>query len=66
MNRSRPTAVKPVAVTINGVKHYGMYFVQSAMVHVQSTFGNKATQVGELPPETVARILLSELVRAQS
>ena len=62
MSRSKPTAVKPVTVTINGVPHNGTYFVQSSMVHVQSMLGSKATQVGGSPPETIAKLLLSELV----
>jgi hypothetical protein len=32
-------------------------------VYVQSPFGAKATQVGASPPEGVAMLLLSELVR---
>jgi hypothetical protein len=36
------------------------------MVHVQPTLGSKATQVGGLPPETIAKLLLSELVRASA
>jgi hypothetical protein len=63
MSGSRPTAVKLVTVTIDGGTHRGTYFVQSSMVHVQSAFGNKATQVGVTPPETIAKMLLSELVR---
>jgi hypothetical protein len=55
--------VKRVTVTIDGVTHEGMYFIQNYMVHVLSSFGAKATQVGGSPPEMVARMLLSELVR---
>jgi hypothetical protein len=61
-----PTPVKDVVVMINGVEHRGTYFVQSSMVHVRSDAGSKATQVGGSPPETIAKILLSELVRASS
>jgi hypothetical protein len=64
MKSSKPTAVKTVTVTIKGVTHHGTYFVQSSMVHVHSTLGSKTTQVGGSPPETVAKLLLSELVRA--
>jgi hypothetical protein len=63
MKRSRPTTVKPVAVTIDGVTHHGTYFVQGSMVHVQSTLGTKKTHVGGAPPEVIAQLLLSELVR---
>jgi hypothetical protein len=63
---SRPSAVKTITVTINGSEHHGTYFVQGSAVHVQSKVGAKATQVGGSPPEMIARLLLSELVRAAS
>jgi hypothetical protein len=55
--------VKRVTVTINGVIYEGTYFVQNYMVHVVSSFGSKATQLGGSTPETLAKMLLSELVR---
>jgi hypothetical protein len=55
--------VRRVSVTINGVTHEGTYFVQNYMVHVLSSFGAKAIQLGGSPPEMIARMLLSELVR---
>jgi hypothetical protein len=36
------------------------------MVHVQSSFGAKVTQVGNSSPEMIAKMLLSELVRASA
>ena len=57
-------SVRTVTVTIHGVTHEGMYYLQGSTVHVQSSFGKKATQVGGSPPEAVAKMLLSELVRA--
>ena len=56
--------VKQVTVTIDGVIYEGTYFVQNYIMHVVSSFGAKATRLGKLPPETIARMLLSELVRA--
>jgi hypothetical protein len=64
MRGSKPTEVKPVTVTIDGVTHHGTYFVQGSMVHVQSTLGSKKTHVGGAPPEAIAKLLLSELVHA--
>jgi hypothetical protein len=58
--------VKRVAVTIDGVTYEGTYFVRNYMVHVLSAFGTKATQVGRSPPEMIARMLLSELVRGST
>jgi hypothetical protein len=55
--------VKRVTVTINGVIYEGTYFVQNYMVHVVSSFGAKATQLGGSTPETLAKMLLSEVVR---
>jgi len=66
MRGNRPSPVRGVTVTIDGVTHYGTYFVQSSNVYVQSPFGAKATQVGASPPESVAMLLLSELVRQRS
>ena len=56
--------VKRVTVTIDGVKYEGSYFIQNYLVHVLSPFGAKATQLGGSPPEMIARMLLSELVRS--
>jgi hypothetical protein len=64
MRDHRPTFVREVSVTIGDEIHHGTYFVQGSMVHVQSSFGAKATQVGNSPPQMIAKMLLSELVRA--
>jgi hypothetical protein len=61
-----PIPVKTVTVTLGGVTYEGMYYLESSMVHVQSSFGKKATQVEGSLPEAVAKILLSELVRASA
>jgi hypothetical protein len=55
--------VRNVRVTIKGVTYEGTYYIQDRMVHVQSAYGTKATQVGGLTPEGIARLLLSELIR---
>ena len=57
--------VSHVSVTINGLTHHGQYRVESGTVYVESPFGSKASPVGGLPPEDVARLLLSELVRGR-
>jgi hypothetical protein len=64
MAKSKPGPVKIISVTIDGVTHSGTYFVQGTTVHVHSTMGAKATRVGRSPPEAIAKMLLSELVRA--
>jgi hypothetical protein len=63
MRGGGPTAVKSVIITINGVEYRGTYFVQGSTVHVQSTLGRKAAQVGG-SPEIIAKLLLLELVCA--
>jgi hypothetical protein len=59
-----PIPVKIAAVTIDGVAYEGIYYVQGSVVCVESPFGAKAIQVGKLPPDAIAKMLLSELVRA--
>jgi len=61
-----PSAVKTVTVTIDGVIHHGTYYLQGSLVYVQSEFGTKATQLGGSTPETIAKMLLSELVRGST
>jgi hypothetical protein len=60
---SRPSSVKPVTVTIDRVTHYGTYYVQDSLVYVQYGTARKETQVGGSPAESIAQLLLSELVR---
>lgn len=62
----RPAVVKTLTVTIYGVAYHGTYFIQNSIVYVQSSFGSKATQLGTSPPEMVAKLLLSELVRERA
>jgi hypothetical protein len=59
-----PIPVKIATVTIDGVTYEGIYYVQHSVVCVESPFGAKATQVGKSLPEVIAKMLLSELVRA--
>jgi hypothetical protein len=66
MRDHRPTFAREVSVIIGDEIHHGTYFVQGSMVHVRWSFGAKATQVGNSPPEMIAKMLLSELVRAST
>ena len=66
-----PIPVKIASVTIDGVTYEGIYYVQHSVVCVESPFGAKATQVGKSLlgkslPEAIAKMLLSELVRASA
>jgi hypothetical protein len=61
----RPAVVRTITITIDGVAHHGTYFVQNCAVYVQSVLGSKATHVGGSPPESVAKLLLSEIIRSR-
>ena len=58
---------EPVTVDVGGTTYSGTYTVRgvgtTAIVTVHSDRGAKATQVGGLPPRSVAEQLLSELAR---
>ena len=58
--------MKSVTVTIDGKTFEGTYYVQNSIAFVQSPFGAKANQIGGFSPEMIARMVLSELVRAGS
>jgi hypothetical protein len=59
MVRSSP--VRNIEVTIDGVTHQGTYY--RSMVYVQHCSGRKQTQIAGVPAESIAKLLLSELVR---
>ena len=63
MSRGCLSPVRSVTVTIDGVTHHGTYYVQGSVVHVRSPLGEKITKARRSPPEAIARLLLSELVR---
>jgi hypothetical protein len=56
--------MKPLdmAVRMDGKVHYGTYTVGDAIVRVVYKGKSKATQVGGSSPETIAGMLLRELV----
>ena len=66
MTSSRLSLVRTVTITVDDVEHHGIYFVQNSLVYVRSPLGAKATPAGDSPPETIAKVLLSELVRANA
>ncbi len=63
MNKDFNSA-QEVSVEIEGKIHAGRYIVERKVVTVTSGFGQKSTQLGGSNPEDIARLLLSELVRA--
>jgi hypothetical protein len=56
--------MKPVdtAVRMDGKVHYGTYTVDDTIVRVAYRGKSKATQVGGSLPETIAGMLLRELI----
>jgi hypothetical protein len=58
-----PSPVSSVIVTVDDVIYFGTYYVQDSIIHVQSQFGAKANQVGGARPQSMAKLLLLELVR---
>jgi hypothetical protein len=60
-----PTSVRNVTVTLDGVTHSGAYYVQGSLVHVRCDAGTKADTAWQIARMSVAKLLLSELVRGQ-
>lgn len=56
---------KPISVEIGGVAHHGHFETERGMIRVDYEGSSKATQIGGSPPKTLARLILSELVREQ-
>lgn len=54
---------KEIVIEINGKEYSGRYIVKRSIVSVISSFGEKSTQVGGSAPESIARLMLGELVR---
>lgn len=54
---------KEITVEENGETYKGRYKIEKRMVHVMSAFGYESTQIGGSEPETIAKMILGELVR---
>jgi hypothetical protein len=52
----------PRTGTVDGRQHSARYEVTGNMLRVTSVFGTKSAQLGRLPPEVIARILLGEQI----
>jgi len=49
-----------------GKTHTGTFTVSSGLITVISAYGTKTTQVGSTPPETLAGMLLRELIQTEA
>jgi hypothetical protein len=54
--------VYQVEVERNGVLHTGTYTIERGIITVSYEFRQNTTQVGSMPPEALAKILLGEIL----
>ncbi len=54
-----------VTLEVDGRTYTGRVTIEDGIVNVNTIGGWTATQIGESPPEVVARMLLRELVQAE-
>lgn len=52
----------PISVEVGGKTYHGSYTVEQGMITVHSAGGMKTTQVGSMPVDVLARMLLHELI----
>lgn len=64
--RRREPPSSPVETEVEGKRHTGTYVVERGMIRVSSDFGFEETQLGNMPPEALAKMLLGELVAKKS
>ena len=67
--KTGPLSWSRVSLTQDGREYSGMYSVSVGkypVLEVSSDHGTKRTQLGGMPPETLARLLLSELIPRHS
>lgn len=68
--RKIPIRYQPISTTVNGKIYNGEYYVEHDVVVVRaigrdSTFRDHRTQLGSSPPESIAKILLREMVEGE-
>ncbi len=52
-----------IAVELDGVPFIGRYIVRGNAVVVTSEFGIKSAEIDDVPPDTLARSILREMVK---
>jgi hypothetical protein len=57
-----PTPVQDITATVDGVTYKGTYYTHGPRVYVQYGDAHRNTQTGGLTAESIAMLLLSELV----
>ena len=67
MKRSgKPRILKGIEISHAGKQHAGSFEIEGKTVKVTSIYGSKVTQAGGSPPEALAKIMLTELVKERS
>jgi hypothetical protein len=54
---------KELEIEFNGKPVKGSYCVSGKLVTVRTIGGRNSTQLGDMPPEAIAKVLLRELAR---
>jgi hypothetical protein len=52
-----------VSIEVNGKTYNGTYTVDGSIISVSFALGSKRTQIGGSSPESLARVMLCELIR---
>lgn len=53
---------REITIEINGKSYSGRYEVNRKVLTLSSSYGTKSTQLGSLPAETLAKMLLREII----
>jgi hypothetical protein len=61
--KSRPPVMREVSIEREGKTYRATYTVEKRMVRVSTAHGSKVTQLGNSAPESLALVLLLELIR---
>jgi hypothetical protein len=61
--KKTPPRPVPVSIEVNGKTYNGTYTVDGSIISVSFALGSKRTQIGGSSPESLARVMLCELIR---
>jgi hypothetical protein len=62
MQSKPPPVPRPVSVTVKGRPYRGKYVVNGGMITVSALGKSETTQIGRMPVEDLARLILSGIV----
>ena len=60
--RKKPVQWHEITIEDKGKTFQAYFYVERGIVTVVSCFGQKSTQIGSSPAESIARIMLRELI----